>query len=142
MTPGPRNQDLSPVFTNPTLGGGGDGWNTPSRAAGSFGGGASMTPGSRHQDLPIGGGGGSPYQPTFSIYGPPSVNGGRSSPFPAARSASPYAHDVEDMDREDEDPITAQNTKMNANLVVDVGMSMGAGGGRGGKAGKKGKKKR
>ena len=48
---------------------------------------------------------------------------------------------MEHMNREDEDPITAQNTKMNANLVVDVGMSMSVGGGRGGKVGKKGKKK-
>ena len=93
MTPRPRNQDLSPVITNQTLGGG-DRWNTPSCAAGSFGGGASMMPGSRNQDLFIGGGGGSPYQPTFPIYGPPSVNGGQSLPFPAARSASPYAHNV------------------------------------------------
>ena len=46
------------------------------------------------------------------------------------------------MDREDEDLITAQNTKMNANLVVDVGMIWVAGGGRGGKVGKKRKKKR
>jgi len=102
-----------------------------------------MTPGARNQDLPSGGGSGSPYQPSFSIYVPPSTNGGPSSPFLAPRSTSPYRNGEEDVDKEDEDPITAQNTKMNAaNLGMDVGSSMGAGGGRGGKAGKKGKKKR
>jgi hypothetical protein len=114
-TPGPRNQDLPPVISNPTLSGGG--W-TPSHAAGISGTGGA-TPGPRNQDLPsavvvvlvdhlI--------NPGSQSMGPPPTDGGRSSPFLSARSSSPYPNegDGEDVDREDEDPITVQNTKMNA----------------------------
>ena len=134
MTPGPRNQALSPAIPSRPLSGGG-GWNTPTHPAGSFGGGAGTTPGARNQDLPPAAG--SPYQPSFPIYGPPTSGGSRSSsPFPTARSSS-FADEEGDVD---EDPITAQNTRMNAgaNFSMDAApVVVTGGGGKGGKGGKK-----
>ena len=134
MTPGPRNQARSPAIPSRPLSGGG-GWNTPTHPAGSFGGGAGTTPGARNQDLPPAAG--SPYQPSFPIYGPPTSGGSRSSsPFPTARSSS-FADEEGDVD---EDPITAQNTRMNAgaNFSMDAApVVVTGGGGKGGKGGKK-----